>query len=141
MTDALRIVVARIDPGRNCFSRDGELLVAALPTAVAKLKLRKGDHFFVGLDTAAPSLYGWVAAASPGVTTEDVLRKALNSPAVSLLGDTPGVVEAQVRLTLEAVRHLPLGCPVVSDFAKRSFQDHALVQKVHRVFFSLSGAP
>lgn len=130
-----KVIVARHDPDRLCWAEDGEILVAAAPSVKAKVRLRKGDHFFVGLHTGQPALYGWVAAAPSGLKVKDLIEKALASPGRVDLGNQESDVRNQILLTCEAAEILDVEKPVVSDFATRSLEDKTKVQTVHRVFF------
>jgi len=130
-----RIVVAKHDEAHQCLAADGEWLIAANPEVKPPIKVKDTDHFFVGLETGLPSLYGWIEESEAEVDVEKVVEMVLNSPAEASVGATIEAIRDQVSLTLHSIRNVPLGAPVVSDFTRKSFKDHTLIQKVHRVFF------
>ncbi len=129
------VVVAKYDERRQCFVDDGEWLIAASPQVKPSIKVRGTDHFFVGLETGRPSLYGWVEEVEAEVDVNALVERALNSPAKDSLGGSAEAVHDQITLTLKSVKQVSPGKPVVSDFTRKSFKDHTMIQKVHRVFF------
>lgn len=130
-----KILVARRLSPKQCTATEGEWLLPAWPDRRSPVRFRTTDHFFVGLETGEACLYGWVDAAPADLTQSALLERALSGPARHLLGGSSENVEHQIMLTLRAIRNLPLGVPVVTDFSIKSVFDKERVQKIHRVFF------
>lgn len=131
-----KVIVARHDERMQCFAASGEWLIAASPTVASPLRFRRDAHFFVGLETGQPSLYGWVE--SPGESFEvdlpSLTRMVLKCPESELIGDSVEEVTAQIRFTLTSIERIPLSAPAVCDFSFKSVFDKTPVQKIHRVF-------
>jgi hypothetical protein len=130
-----KIIVAKYDEDKKCFAPDGDLLFAAFPKSKSKIKLRKSDHFFVGIRSGKHSIYGWVQNAPDNYTIEYILNEILSMPSKVLLGNNIDEIKNQVELTLNSIMKLEVGTPVVCDFKKKSFNDKTEVQTVHRVIF------
>lgn len=133
MATYMKKVVAKKDLSRQCYADDGETLIAASPRAQWKVKLRKHDHFFIGLQSGKPSLYGWVHECPRGIPLADIVNEAMASPSSEQIGRDAEEVERQVILTLSSLSRVKAGAPVVTDFTERNFQDKTLIQKVHWV--------
>jgi hypothetical protein len=136
MDRVTKLIVARKDEERKCFAEDGEILIAASPMKRARVKVRKLDHYFVGLHTGNPALYGWVTEASTGTSIEDIIKLALQSEAKENIGEKQEKIKEQVYFTLESIQNIKIGTPVVTDFTEKSFMDKTLVQCIHKVFLS-----
>lgn len=130
-----KIITAKYDEDKKCFASDGELLIAALPKSKSKIKLRKSDHFFVGIKSGKHSLYGWVQSAPDNYTLEHILNEILSMPSKEELGKNIDEIKNQVEFTLNSIMKLKVDTPVVCDFKKKSFNDKTKVQTVHRVIF------
>lgn len=77
-TNYTKILIARFSPENSCFANDAEMLVVASIKDKMQGRLRKGDNFFVGINTKKPSLYGWVKTVENGITAEELA--ALKNP-------------------------------------------------------------
>jgi hypothetical protein len=135
MRQATKVLRARHNAEQGCLAADGEFVIAAWPGAKGQVALRRRDHFFVGLASGKPSLYGWVEELSEPIAVDELTEEAMLSSARADIGDTLDQVRRQVLLTLSSIADLRRGTPVVCDFTERSFRDKTLVQKIHRVFF------
>ena len=129
------VLVAKHSPENQCFANEGELLVAARPDAKAKLRLRKGAHFFVGLKSGQPSAVAWTKQLNEPMPAEEIVKSAIECPAANAIGATEEEINKQIVLSLSGrVQALGDGKPVVTDFTERTAEDKTLIQTVHRVF-------
>ena len=129
-----KIIIARRDDQLKCFADDGEILIAASPKETSDVKLRKADHFFIGINSGQLSLYGWVEEAPKEITIDKIIKDIFKSQSRKYIGKDKGEIRKQVKFTLESLKNIPIGVPVVTDFKEKSFMDKNLVQKIHRVF-------
>ena len=84
-----RVIIAKHSPKNQCFADDGELLIAAAPSAKASIRVRNRGHFFVGLTTGKPSLVGWTDTPSQSITEDQIIMQAQQCPHPELLGMMP----------------------------------------------------
>jgi len=130
----LKIIKSKYDEQRKCFTEDGELLIAASPKSKSKIRLRKNDHFFVGLNSGKISLYGWVEEISEEISLEELVEMVNKCPGKKLIGETDEEIRDQIDLTINSLKNIKPGSAVVCDFKERNFMDKTLIQTVHKVF-------
>ncbi|PIE03240.1 MAG: hypothetical protein CSA81_03670 [Acidobacteria bacterium] len=132
--DYSKVLCAKNEEGKMKFAEDGELLIAASPGAKCKVKLRKTDHFFVGLQSGKPSLYGWVKDVKDPISVEELIEKVKLSPGLVHIGRDIKDIKKQIHFTMNGIIKLKEGTPVLTDFSDKSFKDKTQVQKIHKVF-------
>lgn len=114
----------------------GELLVVGRQELSTTIQSRKGDHFFVGLESGNDCLYGWVSIR-PDLTVDMIISEAINSPSHKRIGKSPSEIGENVKFTVDSICKLKENTPVVCDFVTKSFRDKTKTLKIHKVFFSL----
>lgn len=129
-----KVIVARKIIDMKCYAEDGEILIAASPSAKLPFKIRKMGHFFCGIMSGLPALYGWVALSNADHSINNIATIILRSDFKGSFGSNEEEIVSQIKLSLESINKIPIGCPVVTRFVEKSVFDKSLILKVHRVF-------
>lgn len=130
----IKVVKSKYDENRKCFTEEGELLIAASPKSKSKVRLRKSDHFFVGLNTGNVALYGCVAEVSDNISIEQLMDIVKKSPARKIVGESDNEILSQIKLTINSLKNIKPGSTVVCGFRDKSFMDKTSIQVVYKVF-------
>jgi len=69
-----KILIAKKSPKNKCFCEDGEILVIATKHDKMRGKIASDGHFFVGINTRTPSLYGWVKTIEEPITPLELAK-------------------------------------------------------------------
>jgi len=124
-----KVLITKHSPKNLCFAREGELLVPAGPKDKMRGRLPKDHHFFVGLETALPSRYGWVKELDEPITAEELAQ----------LKDGDEITKETIQsceVLLRSAAKLPEDTPMACHFLEiRLPGEKRRKLKVHKVIF------
>ncbi|MEW6608850.1 MAG: hypothetical protein AB1414_15630 [bacterium] len=70
-----KVLVAKYSPKNRCYAKEGEILIIATERDKMRGKLYKDFHFFVGINSRTPSMYGWVKEIKDGITPLELAER------------------------------------------------------------------
>lgn len=126
-----KILIAKHVPKNLCFAQEGEILVPA--SSMEKMpgrKLPNDHHFFVGVQTALSSRYGWVKELEEFITAEGLAQLKDGD-------ETKDETIQLCELLLKSVTNLQGGTPVACHFAEVGLPPRPRRKelKIHKVIF------
>jgi hypothetical protein len=122
-----KIIVSRFSPENKCFALENEWLIIADLNGKNKLKIKKTEHYFIGINSGLPSVFGWVYKLNEPIS----ISEYLNSAKIIVSNE----IKINIEFLLDSISNIEEGKPVACSFRRIGIIEKQDILKVHRVFF------
>ena len=122
-----KIIVSKFSPENKCFALENEWLIIADLNGKNRPKIKKSEHYFVGVNSGLPSVFGWVYRLNEPISISEYFNSTKK-----ILSDE---IKINIELLLESISNIEEGKPVACSFRKIGVIEKQDILKVHRVFF------